>query len=304
MAGKHTFGKITVETSNEDKVLFKDSGVTKDDLIDYYRRIADVMLDHVKGRPVTMQRLPDGLGGKEFYQRKRSDYFPKWLKGVTLKKEGGTVRHVVCEKTADLVYLADQACITFHAMLCKHDRPRRPDRMIFDIDPPGDRFKAACETARALREIVEEAGLVPHVMTTGSTGLHVVVPIRRGPTFDTTRKLADHIAELAVELDPDNRTTEQRKNKRGGRVFIDVNRNAYAQSGVAPYSVRAKVGAPVATPLDWDELGGKGLSSAKYDIKSLFRRLSQREDPWAGIQRRARSLSKAKDKLKKTRDRG
>jgi bifunctional non-homologous end joining protein LigD len=239
---------------------------------------------------VTMHRFPDGLSGENFFQKEVPDYFPDWIERVIVKKEGGEIEHLLCQNAATLVYMADQACLTPHIWLSRIDRQDKPDRLIFDLDPPDDSFESASRAAKYLKVILEDADLVPFLMTTGSRGLHVVIPLNRSEDFDTVRDYARKIAETLSERHPDHFTTEQRTDKRGNRVFLDYLRNAYAQTAVTPYAIRAKSGAPVATPVDWDELDHRSLHSRSYTIKNIFRRLGQKNDPWKNINRRARSL--------------
>lgn len=282
-------GGHEIEISHPDKLLFPDAGITKGDLADYYRRIAKTMLPHIEDRPLTLHRFPDGIGAKGFYQQNVSDYFPDWIARVRLPKEDGEVEHCLCNDAATLVYLAGQACISLHAWLARAEHPRRPDRMIFDLDPPGEDFELVRFAARTIRETLADVGLAGFVMTTGSRGLHVTVPLDASADFEASRSFARRIAGLAAARAPDRLTTEQRKNKRGGRLYLDTMRNAYGQTGVAPYAVRAKPGAPVATPLEWSELDGK-LRADKYRIGNVFRRLARKKDPWRGIGRHAASL--------------
>ena len=170
--------------------------------------------------------------------------------------------------------------------------------MIFDLDPPGEDFEPARKGAQALRGIMKEVGLRPFVMTTGSRGLHVLVPLRRVHTFDTVRDFARDAAALLSARERGQYTIEPRKEAREGRLFIDTLRNAYAQTAVAPYSVRGKPGAPVATPLDWDELGNEDLGPQSYTLANIFRRLSRKDDPWRQISRHGRSLKGPGRKLK------
>ena len=289
-------GKVTVELSNLDKVLFPDDGITKGELVEYYRKVAGHMLPYLADRPVSMQRFPDGIGKEGFYQKSISDYFPDWIDRVEVPKEGGTVTHVVCQDAATLVYLANQGCITPHVWLSRKDRIRHPDRMIFDLDPSGDDFGAVRSAARTLRELLDELGLAPYVMTTGGRGLHVVTPLDRSADFDDVRAFARDAADLLARRQPGRLTTETRKNKRRGRIFLDYLRNAWAQTAVPPFAVRARKGAPVAMPLGWDELG-RAVSGSAYHVGNAFRRLGRADDPWRGMARRARSLSKPRRKL-------
>jgi bifunctional non-homologous end joining protein LigD len=293
------YGALTFHTSNEDKVFFPDNGITKGDLMDYYDRIAEYMLRHLKDRPLMMHRFPDGIRGMSFYHKEAPDYFPDWIETAVVRKEGGEVSHVLCNNQATLVYLADQACITPHVWLSRKDRIHNPDRLIFDLDPPADDFAPVRSAALKMHELLDDLGLESFLMTTGSRGLHVVVPLSRREDFDEVRRFARDVAGILAMQNPDEFTVEARKNKRGSRLYLDTARNAYAQTGVAPYSVRARTGAPVATPLDWHELSHSALSARTYTLPNIFRRLGSKEDPWQGLNRRGRSLETAIKKLNK-----
>jgi bifunctional non-homologous end joining protein LigD len=285
-------GGHTVETSHTDKVLFPGDGITKGDLIDYYKRIAGVMVKYLKARPVSMQRFPDGIDQEAFFQKETPDYFPSWIHTVTVEvKEGGTQSQITIEDAATLVYLANQACITPHVWLSTADHLDRPDRMIFDLDPAGDDFKAVRKAARDLRDLLEgDLGLTAYAMTTGSRGIHVVVPLDAKWNFDSVRDFAGKTAGLLAARNPKTLTTEPRKDKRRGRIFVDYLRNAYAQTAAPPYAVRAKKSAPVATPVAWDEVENAGLGPRKYTIENIFQRLGKTRDPWSGMMRHAKSL--------------
>lgn len=269
-----------IAVSNRDKPFFPDDGITKGDLIEYYRRIAAVALPHYRGRPLSMQRFPDGIAAEGFFQKNASDYFPGWIDIAELPKEDGTVRHVVVDSAAALVYLADQGMITPHLGLSRVDDVDRPDRLIFDLDPSDDDFAKVQAAAARLRDAFEALDATPFVQTTGSRGLHVVVPLDRSADFDTVRDGAQHLAGILAARHPRDLTTEQRKAKRGDRVYLDTARNAYGQTAVAPYGVRARPGAPVATPLDWDEALASDMTPRKYTLRNIFRRLGNKDDPW------------------------
>ena len=281
-----------LELSHTDKVLFPDDGITKGDLIDYYKEMAPHMLPHLAGRPVSMQRFPDGIGKQGFYQKKLGGHFPDWISRATVevKEQDRKQEQVVADSAADLVYLANQACITIHPWLSREKHIEKPDRIIFDLDPPGKDFGPVKRAARKIEEALREAGLVPFVMTTGSKGLHVTAPIKPEKDFDEVREFASSLAERLAKDNSDEFTVETLKKERKGRVFLDYLRNAYGQTGVAPYSVRPLPGAPVAAPLDWDELSSSGLHPRKYHIGNIKRRLSQKEDPWKDMERHKRSI--------------
>lgn len=280
---KLRYGPWTVETSNDDKVLYPDAGLTKADVIDYYRSVADLMLPHFENRCLTIQRFPEGIGTEGFYQQSRSDYFPDFVAGKTLEKadRSETVEHIVVNNEAALVYLADQAALTFHGWLSRTGEPRHPDRIVFDLDPAGEDFDTILDCAKLLRDALERTGLVPFVMTTGSRGLHVVSPLSAKLEFDDARQFARTVAEAVAARQPERFTTAQRKKARKGRLYIDIGRNAYGQTAVLPYSLRAIEGAPAATPLDWDELARGDLSPRRFHLENMNRRMAQKNDPFA-----------------------
>jgi bifunctional non-homologous end joining protein LigD len=265
--------------SRPDKPLFPD-GLTKGELAAYYERVAERMLPHVRDRPVHMQRFPDGIDGPQIQQKQVPDYFPGFVERVEVpRRRGGSVTHAVIENAETLVYLAGQACITPHVWLSRRDRLEQPDQLIFDLDPPGPELEPACAAARALRRLLDEAGLPAYLKTTGSRGYHVVSPLERGPGFEQTRAFARALAEILAVRDPARFTVEQRIRERHGRLYLDTARNGYAQTAVAPYAVRALPGAPVSCPIGWGELGRS--DPQRFTLRNLFR--LRRSDPWEGI---------------------
>lgn len=290
---------VKVEVSNLDKVLFPDEGLTKGDLIDYYRRIAETMLPHCRDRPVTMHRFPNGIQKPGFYQKEAPDYFPDWIERVRVEvlEEGESQPQILIQNTASLVYLTNQGCITPHVWLSRADKLNYPDRLIFDLDPPENGFGLVRFAAHLLREMLEKLDLVPYVMTTGSRGLHIVIPLDRTADFDMARDFARDVADRLAEQEPDRLTTETRKDKRGDRLFLDYLRNSYAQNAAAPYSVRPKPGAPIATPLDWNELDNPDLDAQHYTMQNIFRRLGQKADPWQMMMEKTGSIEKARRRL-------
>jgi bifunctional non-homologous end joining protein LigD len=282
-----------VQISNPDKVLFPDDGITKADLADYYRRMAEAMLPWLRDRPAAMVRYPDGLRGEGIMQKNVPRYFPDWIRTAEVPKQGGTVRQVVCDRPDTLVYLAGQACVELHAFLSRVGTLRQPDQLIFDLDPPADLpFGHVVTVATQLRSLLEgDLGLAPFVKTTGGRGLHVHVPLSAADDFDEARDFALQVARTLATRRPDLATTEQRKADRGSRVYLDIMRNAYAQLAVAPYSVRARRGGPVATPLSWTELDVPALRPGQFTIATVPGRDG---DPWAPMRRRRFSLDRAR----------
>ncbi|WP_330336942.1 non-homologous end-joining DNA ligase [Streptomyces sp. NBC_00557] len=295
-------GRRTVRIQRPGKVLFPGgSGAkeyTKGDLADYYRSVAPAMLPHLRGRPLMLERYPDGIDAQRFMQKNVPEHYPDWITRAVVAKEGGTVTHAVCDDTATLLYLADQACITLHRWLSRTDRAGgtdHPDQLVFDLDPPGDDFSPVREAAGRLKELLDDLELPAAPMTTGSRGLHVVVRLDGRAGFDEVREFARAAAGLLASRYPDRFTTAARKDARGDRLYLDVQRNAYAQTAVAPYTVRARPGAPVAVPLSWDQLDDPGLDARRWTLADAAEQA--RTDPWAGLPGRGRSLGPARRRL-------
>lgn len=288
-----------IELSRLSKTMYPDEGLTKRDVVEYYRKISEVMLPHMRDRPLSMQRFPDGIGSGGFYEKEAPAHAPEWFRRVTVevREQEDAQPQLVCDNAASLVFLANQACLTTHIWLSRADTLDHPDKVMFDLDPSGDDFELVRRTALWLRDIVREVGLVPYVMTTGSRGLHVAAPIDRDDDFDTVRAFARDLAQVLAAREPNRLTVAHRKRRREGRLFIDYLRNAYAQTSVTPYSLRALPGAPVGTPLDWDELHDTDLRSQSYTHANIFRRLGQKQDPWRDFAADARALGPARQVL-------
>jgi len=279
-------GRRTVPVSNWEKVLFPDDGITKGDLVEYAIAIAPKMLPYLRDRPLTLERYPDGLRGEPFFQKNVSKYFPEWVPRAPMPKKNGTVTYVLANDAPTLAYVANQAAITHHVWLSTASCPYQPDQLIFDLDPSVENFDAVRTTALAVRAALIERGLVPFVKTTGSRGLHVVVPLRPSASFEEAYAFATGIAEELIRERPDLLTLEFRKADRGDRIFLDINRNAYAQTAVAPYSVRPRPGAPVAMPLDWSEVSDPTLRPDGFHMRDAV----ERADLWKGFRAAAKRL--------------
>lgn len=287
-----------VRISNVDKPFYPKEHVSKGEVIEHYQAVADVMLPHLAGRPLTLRRYPDGITEEGFVQQEAPDFGPDWLDVVDApRRQGeGTVTHVVCDDAATLVYLTNLAAIEIHPWLSTADRLDHPDRLVIDIDPPkGVEVGTLRDIARQFRDLFTEIGLTPFVQATGGRGFHVVAPLDRSENYDFVRELADDLAECLAGQHPDLLTTAQRKQRRGDRIFLDINRNAYGQTAIAPYSLRARPGAPVATPLDWSELGRATPNG--HNIHTIRRRLARKDDPWTDIRRHAASPASARRRL-------
>lgn len=298
--GKHVEASgVSFELSNTGKVLFPDDGLTKGELVEYYAQVADAMLPYLKDRPIAMARYPDGITKQRIFQKNPGKYFPDWITSVEVKKEGGTLRHVVCDKAATLLYLANQAVIEFHVFLSRVDSLECADQVVVDFDPPdNDGFDQARQCALWLRSLLEdELGLTSYVKTTGGKGLHVHVPLNRKQGFEETRTFAREASQVLAARHPDVVTVEQRVQARGHRVYADVMRDAYAQTVVAPFTVRARPGAHVATPLHWAEVEDPALAPGRFTPRTVPERLASIDDPWADMNRHRYDIAAARDRL-------
>lgn len=289
-----------VELSNLDKMFYPDEGITKGDVVDYYRSVAEPMVTHLRGRPLTLRRFPDGIvksrGG--FFQKGAGKHFPEWIHTVSVdpRQTDATSEYTVCDDAPTLIYLANLACLEFHVWAARAGALDRPDRLILDIDPPdGVGLGPIRDTARRLRDAYTELGLEPFVQTTGGRGYHVVAPLDQTTEYDVVHELANEVAAWVAEQASDRLTTEHRKGKRGQRIYLDAARNGYAQTAVATYSTRARPGAPVAAPIEWSELSR--ITPSTYHVGNIGRRLASKGDLWADIDQHARSAATARERL-------
>lgn len=289
--GEIRAGSRTVQIPHPDKPLFSDPEITKGELGRYYADVAEAMLPHLKDRPLALQAFPDGIDGKGYFMKSVPKYFPPWIATATVPKRGGTLTQVLAEHAATLVYLAGQNVVTPHIWLSRADEPYQPDRLILDFDPsPGVGFAEVRAAARAAGDKLRDRGLVPFAMVTGSRGVHVVAPLRRGPTFSVVHGFARSLAEEMVATDPRHLTLEWHRAERGKRIYVDVNRINYAQHAVAPYAPRPRPGAPVAMPIEWDQLSDRRLRPDGWTVGNAAAHVRNDGQPWNGIARRARKL--------------
>ena len=276
--------KKEVNLTNLNK--FIDEGIKKGDLVEYYKKIAPLMLPHIKGRPISMQRFPEGVKGKSFFQKNVPDYFPSWID--RLKIDDTT--YPIANDDASIVYLSNQVSVP-HLFLSQKEKIDSPDKMIFDLDPSKDEIRTLKKAALLLRKFLTDLGFTPFIMTTGGKGYHIVVPIVPDSTFDEVRFFAGKIANVFASSNPDVLTTELNLKKRKERIFVDVNRNSPKQTAVAPYAVRFSLGLPVATPFDWKDLDK--IDPKTFNIFSDFK-----SDPWKDFFKHKVSIKKVMAKLK------
>jgi bifunctional non-homologous end joining protein LigD len=274
-----TFAGVTL--SHPDKLLYPDSGITKRQLAEYYIKVAPRMLPHVAGRPISLMRCPGGEGKTCFFQRHVGEAASPHLKPVKVAGRGAGEPYIALTDVAGLVTLVQRDVLEIHVWGSQARRPERPDRLVFDFDPAPDvKFAAVKRAALQMRGLLKELKLESFLKTTGGKGLHVVVPFEIGPGWDEVKDFSRRIAQAVAEHDPDHFTINSRKDVRHGRIFIDYLRNGLGASAVAPYSTRARPGAPVALPLRWQELAGL-KSGSGFTLQHALRRL--RADPWAKL---------------------
>jgi bifunctional non-homologous end joining protein LigD len=282
----------TIELSSQDRVVFPDSGITKGDIVGYYRDVASVMVPELAGRALTMERFTKGIEAGGFYQKHWQKHYPDWIDHVTF---GGKtrVKYPICDSQAALVYFANQGAIALHVITSRKQDLRRPDIVVFDLDPPEDGFELVRRTARIVHDVLAELGLTAFVKTTGSKGLHVVAPLDDTATFHEVATLCNALAKLLVTRHPDLLTTEFYKKDRAGRLFFDTGRNMLGATFVAAYSLRGKPGAPVSTPLYWRELDDKALRSDAFTLRNVRERLAAHGDPWRDLRKHEGSVANA-----------
>jgi len=275
-------GKRKLELSNLDKVLFPEDGIVKAEIIEYYLKIAPTLLNHVKGRALTLIRFPDGIAGESFYQKNRPEWAPDWLEFVNLGKEEKK-DYIVATEPASLVWLANLAALELHQLHSRKPNFEFPDYMVFDLDPPeGYDFKKIVSLALDLKEHIESFGYTAFVKTTGGKGVHICCPIEARWDFHTVFEAAQLIAKPYVDKNVNTTTLQIKKEARKGRVLIDIFRIRSGQSIVSPYSLRGRNGAPVSMPLTWDELA-KVVSPVEFNINTALDKVMADGDAWEGI---------------------
>jgi bifunctional non-homologous end joining protein LigD len=280
------------------KVLFPDDGITKGELAAYYEMIAPVMLPHIRGRPITMERFHRGIGEKGFFQKDVSKGFPAWLERVEVQKKGGVVHHLIVTDARSLVWLANQNSITPHVWIARVPDLWHPDICVFDLDPSEEQPELLSATAIALRDLLSELGLESWVKTSGSKGFHIVVPLDGSADYGDVGKFANAAGTLLVRRDPKHLTQEFSKADRGGRILVDTGRNAYHATFAAAYAVRARPGAPVSAPCTWDEIKN-GAGPRAFSLRGMVDRVAAAGDLWSEMLLRRQTLTPAMEQLRR-----
>lgn len=288
--------------THPEKVLFPEDGITKGDLAAYYTAIAPVMLPYLRGRPVTMERYPRGIGEKGFWQKDVSKGFPEWLQRVEVPKKEGVVHHPVITDLRSLLWVTNQNTITQHVWTSRTPNLRHPDICVFDLDPSVDDPATVRAAAIGLRDLLEELALRSWVKTSGSKGFHIVVRLDGKTPMGQVVRFANSVGALFVKRAPDVLTQEFSKADRRGRIYVDTGRNGYSATFAAVYTVRARPGAPVSAPCTWEEIERGEVAPRTFTLRNMANRVAGAGDLWAGMSR-GQSLKRPLEKLRRLSDR-
>jgi len=291
-------GRRALKLSNLDKLFWPEEGITKGDLLAYYRSVAPVLLPHLKDRPFTMKRYPDGWEGKHFFQKDAPKHMPDWIATRTYRstsresRQKRTISYPLVNDELGLLWMVNMGCIDMNTWYSRVDKPERPDFVLFDLDPAADAgFPETVEVALLVKALLDGIGLKSFAKTSGADGMHVLVPIERRSTYDDTRGFAEIVARALVSTHRGLVTTEWQKSKRRG-VLIDANQNGEGKTIASVYSVRPKEGAPVSAPLRWDEVVSS-LDPAAFTMEAVLERVERHGDLFEGVLTEKQSLSKA-----------
>jgi bifunctional non-homologous end joining protein LigD len=292
-----------VRLTSGDRVLFPDDGITKGDLFDYYSRVADAILPHLRDRPFTLKRYPHGITEDVYFQKQIPRGAPDWIptREFTTHPRGGGSRQVdfaLLNSPEALLWMVQMNCIDMNAWYSRVDKPHRPDYVVFDLDPPDepDGFAHAIEVAQLIRELLDELDVPGYVKTSGADGIHVLAPITRRATFEETYSFAEAASRLLEQRHPGLVTTEWLKKKRSG-VLVDHRQNGWGKTIASVYSVRPKPGAPVSTPLHWDELT-PDVRPRQFTMEVALQRIAEHGDLFEPVLADARPLAPAARKLR------
>jgi bifunctional non-homologous end joining protein LigD len=284
--------------THADKVLFPDAGITKGELAAYYESIADVMVPYLRGRPVTMERYPSGIGKKGFFHKNVSRGFPEWLERIDVPKQDGVVHHALINDTRALLWLANQNCITPHVWTSRVPDLYRPDLCVFDLDPSVEDDESLRAGALKVRDALAALDLRSWVKTTGSKGFHIVVPLDGKSGFPEVGAFAHALGRALVLHDPARFTQEFHKADRGRRILVDTGRNGYSATFAAPYAVRAKPGAPVSAPCTWEEIERGAVHPRSFTLRTMRTRMDAVGDLWSEMRGTPYSIQKRMDTVR------
>jgi bifunctional non-homologous end joining protein LigD len=293
----------SVRLSSAERVLFPDDGITKGDVFEYYRAIGPALVPHLRDRPFTMKRFPYGITGEAYFQKQAPKGMPSWIRTRTFRTyprgQGGESRLVdfpLVNSPEAVLWMAQMNCIDMNAWYSRVDKPDRPDFVLFDLDPPDGGFPLAIRVAHLIREELYRLGLQSYVKTSGADGIHVLVPIARRATYEQTYEFAELVARGLEERHPGLVTTEWLKRKREG-VLVDHRQNARGKTIASVYSVRPKPGAPVSTPLRWEELT-EDVTPRRFGMREALERVEQHGDLFEPVLAGGQALGAALKKLR------
>jgi bifunctional non-homologous end joining protein LigD len=288
--------------THPEKVLFPDSGITKGELCAYYEAVAPLMIPHIRGRPITMERFPAGIGKKGFIQKDVSKGYPGWLERVEVEKRsdeaGESVHYALAGDARSLVWLANQNSITPHVWISRVPELDRPDLCVFDLDPSTEDLLALRTAALAVRELLDELGLPSYPKTSGSKGFHVLIPLDGEADAESAWRFALGAGAVLVRRHPQLLTQEFIKADRGDRIFVDTGRNVPGATFAAVYAVRARPGAPISAPCTWAELEGGAVGPRTFTLRTMAARIAEVGELWSGMVDRRCSLGDARAKLR------
>ena len=303
MSDEIQIGRHRVRLTHPERVLFPEDGVTKGDLAKYYVEIGDAIVPHLRDRPFTLKRYPHGIYGQAYFHKQAPKGKPSWIptrQFRTWPREGESrlVDFTLVNETAALVWMVQMNCIDMNAWYSRVDKPERPDYVVFDLDPPETRdgFAQAIQVAHLIREVLEKLELRSYPKTSGADGIHVLVPITRRSSYPDTYELAERVSRALEAENPGLVTTEWLKKKRSG-VLVDHRQNGHGKTIAAAYSVRPKPGAPVSTPLRWEELGEK-LQPRDFGRREALERVERHGDLFEPVLRGGQALGPALRRLR------
>lgn len=293
---KQEIGGATV--THPEKVLFPDDGITKGELAAYYEAVAPLMLPHLRGRPVTMERFPSGIGEEGFLHKNLTRGFPAWIERVETAKSDGTVNYLIVNDVRSLIWMTNQNTITPHVWVARAPDLLHPDLCLFDLDPSIDDPDMLRAAALAVRDFLKDLGLKSWAKTSGSKGFHIVVPLDGKAKTGEVARFAHAVGALLVQSDPDRLTQEFAKADRGHRILVDTGRNGYGATFAAAYAVRPKPGAPVSAPCTWEEVASGEATPRAFTLRAMAARVADAGDPWADMLGHAQSLQPAIEAIK------
>jgi bifunctional non-homologous end joining protein LigD len=284
--------------THPEKLLFPDDGITKGEVAAYYEAVAERMLPHLRGRPVTLERFPAGIGAKGFMQKDVVKGFPEWLERVEVPKKQGSTHYPLVADVRSLLWIANQNCITPHVWTSRVPDLDRPDLCVFDLDPTHDEPDVLRAATLAVRDLLAELGLRSWLKTSGSKGFHIVVPLDGGAGFEEVWPFAHGVGAVLVKRDPARLTQEFIKADREGRILVDTGRNGYSATFAAAYALRPKPGAPVSAPCTWDELEQGRVGPRSFSLRTMAERLARVGDVWADLHAYPQSLAAPLEQLR------